>query len=494
MELPLEAPTSANETGPRDRTNIYIPDQTRPPAELMAAGYERDEETDYSETEDTSVSQSKSSGHRRRRSYLSEGVSPATSMDSLQSPLSRSHTNITEASTAASFSAMHQGIPPIGTTMTSFANAPAASPATPFLPRRFFDDAHAVPLTWNALVEDMRRAVQRYREVISNGDRSDFVRKAEDISDHLRLLLAAGSGTTDNHSGNPSIISTNKALYPHFREMMSRFSKLVLSSHIAAADWPAPDSYQKCLQEAEGVLHGVYGFVEVARQQRGEEIPRLIPGFVTGSRNAGNWQSNGLSTKDPLASMSFMDDEPDALQEPTANLDQPLLERMEDLKRLIVSSIRRLDEHLVLRDKLITPAKHRRIGDSVCHAGTQVIEVCRPYLSTIESINLAPLGSSFPNPQLNDFSEHKQKLYDTTSDLVVACQAVASPLGDEWSEIRGPSFEDRISQVRYYFHFNSCRSLYPGNIRPATVIVLRMVVRVTKGIYEKAPRTSDPSS
>ncbi|RMY73532.1 hypothetical protein D0863_03820 [Hortaea werneckii] len=448
MELPLEAPTSANETGPRDRTNIYIPDQTRPPAELMAAGYERDEETDYSETEDTSVSQSKSSGHRRRRSYLSDGVSPATSMDSLQSPLSRSHTNITEASTAASFSAMHQGIPPIGTTMTSFANAPAASPATPFLPRRFFDDAHAVPLTWNALVEDMRRAVQRYREVISNGDRSDFVRKAEDISDHLRLLLAAGSGTTDNHSGNPSIISTNKALYPHFREMMSRFSKLVLSSHIAAADWPAPDSYQKCLQEAEGVLHGVYGFVEVARQQRGEEIPRLTPGFVTGSRNAGNWQSNGLSTKDPLASMSFMDDEPDALQEPTANLDQPLLERMEDLKRLIVSSIRRLDEHLVLRDKLITPAKHRRIGDSVCHAGTQVIEVCRPYLSTIESINLAPLGSSFPNPQLNDFSEHKQKLYDTTSDLVVACQAVASPLGDEWSEIRGPSFEDRISQVR----------------------------------------------
>lgn len=65
MELPLEAPTSANETGPRDRTNIYIPDQTRPPAELMAAGYERDEETDYSETEDTSVSQSKSSGVSR---------------------------------------------------------------------------------------------------------------------------------------------------------------------------------------------------------------------------------------------------------------------------------------------------------------------------------------------------------------------------------------------------------------------------------------------
>lgn len=60
MELPLEAPTSANETGPRDRTNIFIPDQTRPPAEFMAAGYERDEDTDYasaSEAEDASVAQ-----------------------------------------------------------------------------------------------------------------------------------------------------------------------------------------------------------------------------------------------------------------------------------------------------------------------------------------------------------------------------------------------------------------------------------------------------
>ena len=181
-------------------------------------------------------------------------------MDSLNntSPLSRSRTNLTESSHQTSFSAMHQGIPPIGTTMTSFANAPGGAQTASLIPRRLFDDAHAVPLTWNTMVEDMRRAVQRYREVITNAERSEFVRKAEDISDHLRLLLAAGSGTTDNHSGNPSIISTNKALYPHFREMMSRFSKLVLSSHIAAADWPPPDSYQKCLHEAEGVLHGVY--------------------------------------------------------------------------------------------------------------------------------------------------------------------------------------------------------------------------------------------
>ena len=332
--------------------------------------------------------------------------------------------------------------------MNSFANAPAASSTTSLVPRRFFDDTHAVPLTWSTLVEDMRRAVQRYREVINNGERSEFVRKAEDISDHLRLLLAAGSGTTDNHSGNPSIISTNKALYPHFREMMSRFSKLVLSSHIAAADWPAQDSYAKCLQEAEGVLHGVYGFIEVARQQKGEEIPRLTPGFVTGNKAAGNWQNNGLNPKDPMATMSFMEDEQDAFQEPSALLDQHILERLDDLKRLLASSVLKLNEHLVLRDKLITASKHRHIGEAVCKAGAHIVEVCRPYLSAIESINLAQLSSPLNTSQLNEFAEHKQKLYDSISDLIAACQAVASPLGDEWTEYRGPSLDERLNRVR----------------------------------------------
>ncbi|GAB7358165.1 hypothetical protein MBLNU230_g0319t2 [Neophaeotheca triangularis] len=454
MELPLEAPTSANETGPLDRTNISMPDKTRPPVELMQTGYEREDDTDYasaSEVEEASMTHaSKSSGHRRRRSYLSgDGVSPATSMDSLSaaSPMTRSRTNLTEASNP-SFSALRQGIPPIGTTMASFANPPANASVPSLLPGRLFDDAHAVPLTWNTMVEDMRRAVQRYREAIDKNERSEFVKKAEDISDHLRLLLAAGSGTTDNHSGNPSIISTNKALYPHFREMMSRFSKLVLSSHIAAADWPPLDSHHKCLQEAEGVLHGVYGFVEIARQQRGEDIPRLTPGFVTGSKTGGNWQSNGLNNKDPMASMSFIDDEPDAVNEPTAQLDQALLERMDDLRRMIVSGIRRMDDHLVLREKLITTQRHRRIGDTVCKGAGQVLEVCRPYFSAIESINLAPVGNRFTSPQLNDFAEHKQKLYDATSDLVVACQAVASPLSDEWAEVRGSSLEDRLNRVR----------------------------------------------
>lgn len=53
MELPLEAPTSANETGPRDRTNVFIPDQTRPPPEMLAGGYERDDDTDYASASET---------------------------------------------------------------------------------------------------------------------------------------------------------------------------------------------------------------------------------------------------------------------------------------------------------------------------------------------------------------------------------------------------------------------------------------------------------
>ncbi|WPH01930.1 Hypothetical protein R9X50_00478400 [Acrodontium crateriforme] len=451
MELPLEAPTSSNETGPRDRTNVYIPNQTRPPAKFTTGGYDREEDTDYaSASEAEELHGSQNSFARRRRSRLSNGPSPATSLDSLggsSAHLSRSNTNFTDASDATSFGAMRQGIPPIGTTMGSFANAGAPLSTNSLISHRLFDEPQAVPLTWNSMVENMRRAVQRYREAIQNGERSEFVRLAEDISDHLRMLLAAGSGTTDNHSGNPSIISTNKALYPHFREVMSRFSKLVLSSHIAAADWPAPESFQKCLHEAEGVLHGVYGFVEVARQQRGEEIPKITPGFVSGSRNGGNWQGNDVASKDLMTTLSFMDDETETMPEATTQLDDSLLERMDDLRRLIVSAIRRLDEQLVIREKLVTPAKHRQISDMISVSAGQVIEVCRPYLSAVESLNLAPLGNAFSSPQLHDFAEHKQRLYDSTADLLITCQTIASPLSDEWSEVRAPSLEERLAKI-----------------------------------------------
>lgn len=46
MELPLESPVSATETGPRDRMNAAMPDKTRPPPEMMARGLTQDEDDD----------------------------------------------------------------------------------------------------------------------------------------------------------------------------------------------------------------------------------------------------------------------------------------------------------------------------------------------------------------------------------------------------------------------------------------------------------------
>ncbi|THW07666.1 guanine-nucleotide dissociation stimulator CDC25 [Aureobasidium pullulans] len=453
MELPLENPTMQSEPGPHDKYHVLQPDQSRPPPEMLARGYERAEsEADYESASEADMTRSRTS-LRNRGSYVSNALSPATSSESLRnsSPLTRSRTNVADMSNSAYLNQANMPNMPNGIGMTSFIN----SPMTPAqkdglaISRRCFDDSQTVLLTWNTLVEDMRRAVQRYRESIDNSYKGEFVKRAEDISDHLRLLLAAGSGTTDNHSGNPSIISTNKALYPHFREMMSSFSKLVLSSHFAAADFTTPDSYSKCLQEAEGLLHGVYGYVEVARQQRGEEIPRLTPGFVSGIRSGASWQNNGLVLGDPsAASQPFLQQDTDTLIEPSARLDQTLLERMDDMRKNVSISIRRLDKHLAFDDKLVTPKKHKKASQLISQDATRVIEACRPYFAVVESINLAPLGSTFKNPQIIDFSTQKQKFYDNASELVLACQTIASPLSDEWSDHRGSSLEERITHVK----------------------------------------------
>ena len=331
-------------------------------------------------------------------------------------------------------------------------NSQTRPPFQPVTSRQYYDASQAVPLTWNRLVEDMRRAVERYRRAINNSDRSEFVKRAEDISDHLRLLLAAGSGTTDNHSGNPSIISTNRPLYPHFREMMSRFSKLVLSSHIAAADWPTPDSYAKCLQEADGVLNGVYGFVEVARQQGGgEDIPRLVPGFVYGSRVGGNWQNNGIRSPYQANELSFVDqDDYENTYEPSNRLDAYTLGQVNECKRAIVSHLRRLEGLLVVRDKIVTTVAHQQISDGICKAAKSVLELYRPWIGTVESVDLSSFSGKNvqQSPQLNDLAVQKQRVYDLVSELVIACQGVAAPLADEWAELKLASLEERLGYVR----------------------------------------------
>ncbi|KAK3692665.1 ras guanine nucleotide exchange factor domain-containing protein [Podospora appendiculata] len=446
MELPLESPSSITETGPRDRMNVNVPDRTRPPPEIMARGLTQDED-DESDVNSASelegealMNASRGSLPVVRRSYANNGISPAASMDSIngQSPVAKGRHD--------GFSNGNLLPTPMIASATSFTSTAFNLPTAATIPRSFFDDGTTPPLTWSRLVTNMKKAIDRYRDAITSGNRSEYVARAEDISDHLRLLLAAGSGTTDNHSGQPSIISTNKALYPHFRDMMSKFSKLVISSHIAAADWPNAESIQKCLQEADGVLLGVFSYVEVARQQRGEDIPRLFPGFVIGSNTGGSWQNNGLGPRDSITS-NFLEDE-EGLVEPTAVLDGKLLERLDELKRMLVSSIRELDKNLVVADKIITPYKHEVIGNNVCSAGGKVLEMFKPWIAMIESTDLSSLGNTFQNPHLADFSTSKQSLYDNISDLLLGCQAVAGPLADEWSEVRGQALEERLEYVR----------------------------------------------
>ncbi|KAJ8123333.1 hypothetical protein ONZ43_g690 [Nemania bipapillata] len=415
MELPLESPTSLNESGPRDRMHASIPEKTRPPPEILARGLTQEEDED----------------------------SEATSASELEvGTRSRADTGLTNTTIPTS-----AGLGPAPTlgSATSFTGAGFTLPQTAVVPNSFFDEGSAQPLTWNLLISNMKKAIDQYREAITNGNRSEYVSRAEDISDHLRLLLAAGSGTTDNHSGQPSIISTNKALYPHFRDMMSKFSKLVISSHIAAADWPNAESVQKCMQEAEGVLLGVYSFVEVARQQRGEEIPRLFPGFVIGSTTGGNWQNNALGPRNPFMA-NYYDDEESVL-EPTILLDSKLVARLEEMRRPLISSLRELEMHLNIPDKIITPYRHELLGSNVCSSGSKVLDMFKPWLAIIESIDLAVL-ENLRNPQLVDLSINKQGLYDNISDLLLGCQAVAGPLGDEWAEVRGESLENRLEYVR----------------------------------------------
>ncbi|OJJ37551.1 hypothetical protein ASPWEDRAFT_50698 [Aspergillus wentii DTO 134E9] len=441
MELPFENPTSANETGPRDRNNFFVPDQTRPPPEMMARGFERDED-DYdgsgSEAEGESLMLASHDSMSRRRQSLMDGVSPATSMDSLHPPSATKSVHDRQSRSPRKMSNA-------AISVTDFHRPSISSEAS----THFVDDGASVPLTWPLLIDTMHNAIDSYRQTLLNGDRSEYVRKAEDISDHLRMLLAAGSDTTDNHSGNPSIISTNKALYPHFRDMMSKFSKLVLSSHIAAADWPGPDSVNKCLQEADGVMHGVYGYVDVARKQRGETIHRTIPGFVIGSTSGGCWQNNGVSLTE-AGPTSFLDqDGGDSRAEPSVPLDSALLDHIDILRRSFVGSIRRLEERLTLNQKkIVTHAQQYEIGDAVSAAAIRVVEQFRPWLSAVEAINLAPLGTSFQNPQLVDFSLQKQRVYDAIADFVLSCQAVSAPLGDEWAELRSDSLDDRLNAVR----------------------------------------------
>ena len=62
LELPLESPVATNDRLQRNGANVHTADSSRPPPELMAGGYEREDDTDYdqsaSETEESSKTRS----------------------------------------------------------------------------------------------------------------------------------------------------------------------------------------------------------------------------------------------------------------------------------------------------------------------------------------------------------------------------------------------------------------------------------------------------
>lgn len=437
QELPLEAPTSADETGPRDRMNITAPDQTRPPPELSRGPYDTGEES-ASEFGD-----SFHRGPRQRRSYISDGASPTQSMEDLHA----SNYSLSSRNQSTDFQRPERGasLAPV-MSATSFTTGLGPQQTNAGSQQTYYDMTSNPPLTWSRLVSNMERAVAVYRDAVNNADRTEYVRRAEDISDHLRLLLAAGSGTTDNHSGTPSIISSNKALYPHFRDMMSKFSKLVLSSHIAAADWPAPDSHSKCLQEAEGVLQGVYGYVDIARQQNGEELPRLWPGFVLGASAGGNWRGRNGSKPPAMAAASSFADDSDRNGDSTTKLDGRALEELDELRSRITLGLTRLDAQLIVRDKNISISLHETLSNQICGEAGQVVEAFRAFISAMETLDLTAIRTQ--ETQVTTYLAQKQVLYDLIANLVVACQTVAGPLGDEWADIRGDPFETRLANVK----------------------------------------------
>lgn len=95
MELPLETP-SGNESGPRDRVNVFIPESSRPPAELLASGYsveDTDDENSASDFEGPGMTGSHSSlvsSAQSATAHVNANMSlPATPQEALRRRVAR---------------------------------------------------------------------------------------------------------------------------------------------------------------------------------------------------------------------------------------------------------------------------------------------------------------------------------------------------------------------------------------------------------------------
>ncbi|EGX53809.1 hypothetical protein AOL_s00004g468 [Orbilia oligospora ATCC 24927] len=441
-ELPLETPISSTESGPRLRTEFAAPDSTRPPPELMAAGLTTDEATNGVDHDDGADNESQGDGEML--------------MFAVHSPVRETNNATTPDRTSAQSgkaNGQRAGDEPIlnrelfgGNTAGYDINAENEDAKLDTV--TFHDDILPIPASWDALIEETQHAIARYRQAIMQRQRMQYVSRAEDISDMLRLIIGAGSSTTDNHSGQPTIISSNKALHPHFRHFMAAFSKLVLSSHVASTDWPPADAEAKCLAEADEVMTGVLEFAKVARAQKDDVVPRLGPGFVVGSHIGGSWFSNGLGN--PNSKQSVIFGERDSLSVATTPIDSQLVESLRGLQAVVVPGLRTLEDALETPGPVTTVHQQNVVGAFVIHAAQTSMESMRAYFHFLESINLAPLASGGRSPTLLDFAITKQRLYDSFADLFMAVQYVTAELADEWTSFQGLPLEDRLSEVRSY--------------------------------------------
>ncbi|EPS39237.1 hypothetical protein H072_7003 [Dactylellina haptotyla CBS 200.50] len=436
MELPLETPNSSMETGPRQRTEFNVPDSTRPPPELMAAGLVTDEATNGMDHDDGD-NESQGDGEML--------------MLAVHSPVRES----THKSDSSSSFGGGQPLDEHIMKKDGLFDAPGeliydinAEDDLKLGTVAFHDDILPIPASWDALIEETQYAIARYRQAIMQRQRVQYVSRAEDISDMLRLIIGAGSSTTDNHSGQPTIISSNKALHPHFRHFMAAFSKLVLSSHVASTDWPPADAEAKCLAEADEVMAGVLEFAKVARAQKDDVVPRLGPGFVVGSHIGGSWFSNGLGN--PSSKQSIIFGDRDNLSVATTPIDNQLVESLRGLQAVVVPGLRTLEDALETPGPVTTVHQQNVVGAFVIHAAQTSMDSMRAYFHFLESINLAPLAVGGRSPTLLDFAITKQRLYDSFADLFMACQYVTAELADEWTSYQGLPLENRLAKVREY--------------------------------------------
>jgi son of sevenless-like protein len=304
------------------------------------------------------------------------------------------------------------------------------------------DNGPPLPETWDELIEKTSIAVERFRRVINNYEHDKYSKRAEQIADWLCLVIASGSGTTDTHSVQPSVMTRKKELMPHFRHFMAAFSKLMLSSSVASTDSGSPDTETKCLTEADEVLVGLFGYADAARELTGNKLPRIKPGFVKGSALSEGWKPPVKSLVSPKT--TERPQSPKGGQ--SGQLDNALVEAMESMNSIVKPVFQKLDAALSSPRELVTTEQQQNMGFEVIRAARGVFEALRKYFALLNGAQTTPGATS--SPTLIDFEIQKQRLRDSYGELALACMNLTAPLADEWSHRRGESLEERLSAIR----------------------------------------------